>query len=78
MTPDPRLINYNKHLYGPGPVYRRPTKGFGAMTPLRGFTMMIVQGLGLGFAAAAYYKIFIARPYMRTIEEYHKEHPEGY
>jgi hypothetical protein len=77
--PDPdRIINYNKWLYGPGPVRRRP-KGFltsySRMPPGRGFALAAAQGLAIGLSGATCYKVFIGDPKLKTIEDYYKTYP---
>jgi hypothetical protein len=69
-----RLINRNPHLYGPGPLARRPT-GIGAMDPLRGLVTCAAQGLGVALAGAFFYKFFIGDPGLQKVEDYYKENP---
>ena len=74
-----RLINYNKRLYGPGPLARVPSSGFGGyyarMPPLQGFVMCAVHGTVMGFGVAMYYKFFIGDPDTRAITQYYEENP---
>ncbi len=79
MLSSERIINYNKRLYGPGPVARVPPSGirgyYARMTPIRGFSMAATHGLILGFGAALYYKFFMADPDTKRIEDYYRENP---
>ena len=74
-----RLINYNKRLYGPGPVARVPASGiqgyYARMPPLRGFVMCAVHGVVMGAVIGAYYKYGMAAPETRVVEAYYKENP---
>jgi hypothetical protein len=74
-----RIVNYNKRLFGPGPVARLPGSGlrgyYARMPPLQGFCMAAVHGTVMGFAVGGYYKYFMGDPDTRSIEEYYKENP---
>jgi hypothetical protein len=74
-----RIINYNKSLFGPGPLKRLPRAGitgyYARMPPLQGFAMAAVHGTVLGMAVGFYYKFAMGDPDTRTIEEYYKENP---
>jgi hypothetical protein len=74
-----RIINYNKRLFGPGPVNRIPASGirgyYARMPPLKGFTMAAAHGVTMGLAAAFYFKFYMADPDTRAIEEYYRENP---
>ena len=74
-----RIINYNKRLFGPGPLARVPASGFrgyyARMPPLQGFTYCVLHGLAIGFTVAAAYKVTMANPDRRAVEEYYKENP---
>ena len=74
-----RLINYNKRMYGPGPVARMPAAGirgyYARMPPLQGFSMAAAHGVLLGFVVGGYYKFFMGDPDTKKIEEYYKENP---
>ena len=74
-----RIVNYNKRLFGPGPVARVPGPGlqgyYARMPPLRGFTMCAIHGLALGFAGAFYFKFFMGDPDTKAIEQYYRENP---
>jgi hypothetical protein len=75
----PRIINYNKRLYGPGPVARIPAPGirgyYARMPPLQGFTMAAVHGITLGFGLSFYYKYFMGDPDTLAIKKYYEENP---
>ena len=74
-----RLVNYNKRLFGPGPVARLPASGlrgyYARMPPLQGFCMAAAHGAAMGFAVAATYKFTMGNPDTKLIEEYYKENP---
>ena len=74
-----RIINYNKRLFGPGPVARLPASGirgyYARMPPLQGFSMAAVHGTILGFGVAGYYKYFMGDPDTKRIEQYYQENP---
>lgn len=74
-----RIVNYNKRLFGPGPLARVPSAGFGGyyarMAPLQGFVMAAVHGTVLGLAVGAYYKFFIGDPDTKAITQYYEENP---
>lgn len=74
-----RVINYNKTLYGPGPVARMPVAGirgyYARMPPLQGFSMAATHGVLLGLAVAGYFKVFMGDPDTKKIEEYYRENP---
>jgi hypothetical protein len=74
-----RLVNYNKRLYGPGPVARMPAAGirgyYARMPPLRGFSMAATHGVLLGLGVSCFYKFFMGDPDTKKIEEYYKENP---
>ena len=73
-----RIINYNRRLFGPGPVAYKPTgfRGFYAnQPPLRGFAMCATHGLILGFSAAFYFKFMMADVDRKAIETYYRENP---
>eukprot|EP00525_Craspedostauros_australis_P009376 CAMPEP_0198133486 /NCGR_PEP_ID=MMETSP1442-20131203/59589_1 /TAXON_ID= /ORGANISM="Craspedostauros australis, Strain CCMP3328" /LENGTH=81 /DNA_ID=CAMNT_0043794607 /DNA_START=641 /DNA_END=886 /DNA_ORIENTATION=- len=79
MVQGERIINYNKRLYGPGPLARVPAPGimgyFARQPPLRGFAICAAQGVAMGFAVSLYYKVFMGDPDTRAIEAYYKENP---
>jgi hypothetical protein len=78
MVAGERIINYNKRLYGPGPVNWKASgfRGYYAnQPPLRGFAMCATHGVALGFVVAFYYKYMMGDPDTRKIEEYYKENP---
>ena len=74
-----RIINYNKRLFGPGPVARIPKPGivgyYARMAPLEGFTHAAVHGTVLGFVAAIVYKVGMGDPDSADIAEYYEENP---
>eukprot|EP00980_Cylindrotheca_fusiformis_P005731 scaffold1194_cov127-Cylindrotheca_fusiformis.AAC.8 len=74
-----RIINYNKRLYGPGPVARVPGPGirgfYARMPPLQGFSMAAAHGAVLGFSAALYFKFFMADADTRATKKYYEENP---
>ena len=74
-----RLINYNKRLFGPGPVAWKPGSGISGyyqrMSPLKGFSMCAAHGTAMGFAAAIFFKLTYMDPDTRAIEAYYKENP---
>jgi hypothetical protein len=78
MPEQPRIVNQNPYLYGPGPVRRSP-KGamsyYGKLPPLQGFTMAAVHGVALAFAGSFFFKYFAGDPQIRGIENYYKENP---
>lgn len=74
-----RIVNYNKRLFGPGPVARVASKGisgyYARMAPLQGFTMAAVHGTALGFAVSFIYKFTMGDPDTKTIKQYYEENP---
>jgi hypothetical protein len=71
-----RLINRNPHLYGPGPLARRPAEGsIGAMDPLKGLVVCASQGLAVAVAGGLAYNVFIGNPSLKKVEDYYKENP---
>ena len=75
-----RIINYNKRLYGPGPVLRNPAgSGFrgyyGRMTPLRGFSMCAFHATIMGITVGMGYKFLMGAPRTNTINKYYEENP---
>eukprot|EP00339_Tiarina_fusa_P007618 CAMPEP_0117001404 /NCGR_PEP_ID=MMETSP0472-20121206/3413_1 /TAXON_ID=693140 ORGANISM="Tiarina fusus, Strain LIS" /NCGR_SAMPLE_ID=MMETSP0472 /ASSEMBLY_ACC=CAM_ASM_000603 /LENGTH=80 /DNA_ID=CAMNT_0004701397 /DNA_START=88 /DNA_END=330 /DNA_ORIENTATION=+ len=74
-----RIINYNKRLFGPGPVARIPVSGirgyYARMPPLQGFSMAAAHGVALGFGVALYYKFFMGNPDTSATIQYYKENP---
>ena len=78
MSPE-RIVNYNKRLYGPGPVARLPASGirgyYARMPPLQGFCMAATHGVILGLGVGLYYKFFMADPDTKKIEQYYRENP---
>jgi hypothetical protein len=74
-----RVINYNKRLFGPGPVARMPAKGlmgyYARMDPLKGFCMAATHGTVMGFAVGLYYKVFMGDPDTKAIVEYYEANP---
>jgi hypothetical protein len=74
-----RLVNYNKRLYGPGPVARVPAAGlrgyYARMPPLQGFTMAAIHGAAMGFGVSFYYKYFMGDPDTKAINQYYEENP---
>eukprot|EP00535_Pseudo-nitzschia_heimii_P009402 CAMPEP_0197181468 /NCGR_PEP_ID=MMETSP1423-20130617/5742_1 /TAXON_ID=476441 /ORGANISM="Pseudo-nitzschia heimii, Strain UNC1101" /LENGTH=82 /DNA_ID=CAMNT_0042631719 /DNA_START=142 /DNA_END=390 /DNA_ORIENTATION=+ len=74
-----RIVNYNKRLFGPGPVARIPKPGvfgyYARKDPLAGFTAAALHGTGLGFVAAFVYKFAMGDPDAREISEYYEENP---
>lgn len=79
MLSSERVINYNKKLYGPGPVARMPVSGirgyYARMPPLQGFSMAATHGVILGLATGLYYKYFMADVDTKKIEQYYRENP---
>lgn len=79
MVAGERLINYNKRLYGPGPVARVPAPGirgfYARMPPLQGFCMAAAHGTLMGFGVALYYKFAMGNPDTAAIKEYYIENP---
>lgn len=69
------LINKDPRLFGPGPVRRVPAQYYGAMKPLKGFSMCATHGIILGMLGGLAYKVAWGDPSTRTIEEYYKENP---
>jgi hypothetical protein len=74
-----KIINYNKRLFGPGPVARMPGSGirgyYAKMPPLKGFAYAATHGVVLGFAAAFYFKFAMADPDTKSIKQYYEENP---
>ena len=74
-----RIINYNKRLFGPGPVNRVPAAGlrgyYARMPPLKGFSMCAAHGTAMGLAVATFYKFAMGDPDTRAIEAYYRENP---
>jgi hypothetical protein len=74
-----KIINYNKRLFGPGPVARVPGSGirgyYARMPPLKGFAHAATHGLMLGFAAAFYFKFTMGDPDTKSIKQYYEENP---
>jgi hypothetical protein len=74
-----KVINYNKRLFGPGPVARIPASGlrgyYARMPPLKGFAYAASHGVILGFAVACFYKFTMADPDTKTIKQYYEENP---
>ena len=79
MSAAGRIINHNKRLFGPGPVARMPASGingfYAKMEPLQGFVYAASHGLGLGFAAAFFFKFTMGDPDTKTIKKYYEENP---
>lgn len=73
------IVNYNKRLFGPGPVARMPGSGirgfYAKMPPLQGFAYAATTGLILGFTAAFTYKFAMADPDTKAIKKYYEENP---
>ena len=70
-----RIVNKDPRMYGPGPVKRVSASYYGAMSPLKGFSMCATHGIALGFLGSLVFKFTMADPSTRTIEEYYKENP---
>jgi hypothetical protein len=74
-----RIINYNKRLFGPGPVARIAKPGiqgyYARLPPLTGFTHAAVHGTVLGFIAGFVYKFAMGDPDSVEIAEYYEENP---
>ena len=74
-----KIINYNKRLYGPGPLARVPAPGirgfYARMPPLQGFTMAAVHGAAMGLGVSLYFKFFMGDADTRTIKQYYEENP---
>lgn len=74
-----RIVNYNKRLFGPGPVARVPAPGiagfYARMPPLQGFVYAASHGLILGFTAAFFYKTTMGDPDTKSIKQYYEENP---
>jgi hypothetical protein len=74
-----RIVNYNKRLFGPGPVARMPGSGisgfYARMPPLQGFVYAAAHGLILGFGAAFFYKYTMGDPDTKSIKQYYEENP---
>lgn len=79
MLSSDRIINYNKRMYGPGPLARVPASGirgyYARMPPLQGFSMAATHGVLMGLAVAGYYKFFMADVDTKKIETYYRENP---
>jgi hypothetical protein len=74
----PRLINRNPYLYGPGPVFRRPTgflSYYGNLPPAKGFTAAALTGMVIALTGSMCLKIFYCDPRAKAIEDYYKENP---
>ena len=78
MSPE-RIVNYNKRMYGPGPVARVPAPGFrgyyARMPPLQGFCMAATHAMILGLGCGLYFKVFMADADTKDIEQYYRENP---
>lgn len=74
-----KIINYNKRLFGPGPVARMPASGlkgyYAKMPPLQGFAYAATHGTIMGFAAAFFFKFVMADPDANSIKQYYEENP---
>lgn len=74
-----RIVNYNKRLFGPGPVARIPASGirgfYARKAPLEGFTHAAVHGTVLGFIAGFAFKFAMGDPDANLINEYYEENP---
>jgi hypothetical protein len=74
-----KIINYNKRLFGPGPLARMPGSGlsgyYARMPPLQGFVYCAAHGLILGFASAFAYKFTMSDPDTKLIKQYYEENP---
>ena len=74
-----RLVNYNKRLFGPGPVARMPASGirgyYARMPPLQGFCMAAAHGTALGLVVGFYYKFGMGNPDTASIKKYYEENP---
>ena len=71
-----RLVNYNRYLYGPGPIKRVPNGPFtsyGRMAPAAGFSMAAAHGVVLALAGAIVFKVVIGDPQVKKIQDYYKE-----
>jgi hypothetical protein len=71
----PAIPNYNKYLFGPGPLARRPSSAIASGPPLRGLVITVVQGIAFGLVGGFGYKFFLGDPGMQQIEDYYKENP---
>eukprot|EP00554_Chaetoceros_debilis_P005849 CAMPEP_0194079816 /NCGR_PEP_ID=MMETSP0149-20130528/5957_1 /TAXON_ID=122233 /ORGANISM="Chaetoceros debilis, Strain MM31A-1" /LENGTH=74 /DNA_ID=CAMNT_0038761399 /DNA_START=78 /DNA_END=302 /DNA_ORIENTATION=+ len=69
-----RIPNYNKVLYGPGPLGRKPF-GLGARPPLQGLIICATQGIAVGLVCGFGYNIVWGNPMIKKIEDYYKENP---
>ena len=74
-----RIVNYNKRLFGPGPVARVPKPGiqgyYARMAPLEGFTHAALHGTVLGFIAGFVFKFTMGDPDAAEINQYYEENP---
>jgi hypothetical protein len=74
-----RIVNYNKRLFGPGPVARLPGPGirgyYARMPPLQGFCYAATHGVLMGFAAAFFFKYTMSDPDTKAIKKYYEENP---
>mmetsp|Transcript_7311 Transcript_7311/g.11560 ORF Transcript_7311/g.11560 Transcript_7311/m.11560 type:complete len:80 (+) Transcript_7311:113-352(+) len=74
-----KIVNYNKRLFGPGPVARLPGSGirgfYARMPPLQGFAYAATHGLILGFTAAFTFKFMYMDADTRDIKKYYEENP---
>ena len=74
-----KIVNYNKRLFGPGPVARLPAPGirgyYARMPPLQGFAYAATHGVIMGFAAAFIFKIGYMDPDTKSIKQYYEENP---
>jgi len=74
-----RVVNYNKRLFGPGPIARMPGSGirgyYARMPPLQGFVACATHGIILGFGTAFFYKFTMSDPDTKAITQYYEENP---
>jgi hypothetical protein len=74
-----KIVNYNKRLFGPGPVARLPAPGirgfYARMPPLKGFSYAAAHGTLLGFAIAFAFKVGYMDADTRAIKQYYEENP---
>eukprot|EP00548_Thalassiothrix_antarctica_P006205 CAMPEP_0194136750 /NCGR_PEP_ID=MMETSP0152-20130528/6748_1 /TAXON_ID=1049557 /ORGANISM="Thalassiothrix antarctica, Strain L6-D1" /LENGTH=75 /DNA_ID=CAMNT_0038833535 /DNA_START=147 /DNA_END=374 /DNA_ORIENTATION=+ len=73
MVP-PRPINYNRQLYGPGPLGRR-MGGIAAKPPLASLIITASQAIVFGLGCGFLYKWTMGDPHQKVFEEYYKENP---
>lgn len=69
-----RPVNYNKTLYGPGPLARR-MGGIAARPPIQSLVITATQAAVFGLACGFVYKWGWGDPGTKAFEDYYKENP---